>query len=124
MLLYMCMPLTLDVLSDGTRRHLVALLFAEQTLCVCELVAAFDELQPVISRHLALLRDAGWVVARRDGRRMYYRLAHMPAWAELVLQGFVDGGVPRRAWKATFARLTRFAGLPVRRARERLVSAS
>lgn len=111
------MPLTLDVLADGTRRHLVALLFAEQELCVCELVAAFDELQPVISRHLALLREADWVVARRDGRRMYYRLAPMPEWAELVLRGLAEGGIPRREWRAVRTRLARFEGRPVRLAR-------
>lgn len=108
------MALTLDILADGTRRHLVALLFAEQELCVCELVAAFRELQPVISRHLALLREAHWVVARREGRRMYYRLAPMPAWAESILRGLVAGGVPRRQWTAARTRLLRFEGRPVR----------
>ena len=111
------MPVKLDVLADGTRRHLVALLFVEHELCVCELVAAFDELQPVISRHLALLREAKWVVARRDGRRMYYRLAPMPEWAELVLRGLAEGGVPPKVWKATRARLTRY-GRPIRLTRE------
>lgn len=108
------MPRDLDVLSDGTRRHLIALLHVEQELCVCEMEAALDVIQPVISRHLALLRDAGWVVSRREGRRIYYRLARMPTWAQLLLRGLAEGGVPLRAMKAALGRLAQFEGRPVR----------
>lgn len=111
------MSVRLDALADGTRRHLVALLFVERELCVCELVAAFEMLQPVISRHLAVLRAARWVVSRREGRRTYYRLAALPPWAPLVLRGLVAGGVPRAAWAATRSRLHRY-GQPLRLARE------
>lgn len=104
----------LDLLSDGTRRHLLALLHVEQELCVCELEAALREIQPVMSRHLALLRDAGWVSSRREGRRVYYRLAPLPAWAQLLLRGLAEGGVPRKALTASRTRLARFEGRPVR----------
>jgi len=104
----------LDILSDGTRRHLLALLHVEQELCVCELEAALDVIQPVISRHLALLRDARWVASRREGRRMYYRLAPMPEWALLLLRGLAEGGVPSKALTASRTRLSRFEGRPVR----------
>ncbi len=108
------MPIDLDVLSDGTRRQMLALLHGEPELCVCELEAALREIQPVISRHLALLRDAGWVASRREGRRVYYRLATMPEWAQLLLRGLAEGGVPPRALRASRARLARFEGRPVR----------
>jgi len=108
------MTLDLDVLSDGTRRQMLALLQVEPELCVCELEAALDVIQPVISRHLALLRDAGWVASRREGRRIYYRLAPMPDWAQLVLRGLAEGGVPSKALSAARTRLDRFEGRPVR----------
>ena len=104
----------LDILSDGTRRHLLALLRLERELCVCELEAALREIQPVISRHLALLRDAGWVVSRREGRRVYYRLAAMPDWARLLLRGFAEGGVPSKALTTSREQLARFEGRPIR----------
>lgn len=104
----------LDILSDGTRRHMLALLQVEPELCVCELEAALDVIQPVISRHLALLRDAGWVASRREGRRIYYRLAPMPDWAQLLLRGLAEGGVPAKAFSASRSRLARFEGRPVR----------
>ena len=108
------MRLDLDILSDGTRRQMLALLQVEAELCVCELEAALDVIQPVISRHLALLRDAGWVASRREGRRIYYRLAPMPDWARLLLRALAEGGVPSKAMTAARTRLERFEGRPVR----------
>src|SRR5207244_291349 len=43
-------------------------------LCVCYFVELLDEGQPKISRHLAYLRRAGVVAARRDGKWMHYRM--------------------------------------------------
>ncbi len=112
------MALDLDILADSTRRHVLALLHLERELCVCELEAALQVIQPVISRQLALLRDAGWVASRREGRRVYYRLAVLPDWAELLLRGFAEGGVPPKALSAARARLARFEGRPVRLSRK------
>lgn len=42
--------------------------------CVCELVDALDEPQPNVSRDLKVLKDAGLVTERREGRWIYYRL--------------------------------------------------
>jgi ArsR family transcriptional regulator len=108
------MRLDLDILADGMRRHMLAMLQLEQELCVCELEAALGVIQPVISRQLALLRDTGWVASRREGRRVYYRLATMPDWAQLLLRGLAEGGVPAKTLSASRARLARFEGRPVR----------
>ncbi len=43
-------------------------------LCVCELTDATGERQPNVSRHLKLLKAAGLVEERREGRYVYYRL--------------------------------------------------
>jgi ArsR family transcriptional regulator len=55
-------------------------------VCVCYFVAIFDEPQPKISRHLAYLRRAGLVTARRDGKWMHYGLSipSDPAVAEVL----------------------------------------
>jgi ArsR family transcriptional regulator len=43
-------------------------------ICVCYLVEVVDAPQPKISRHLAYLRKAGIVAARREGKWMHYQL--------------------------------------------------
>ena len=60
-------------LADRTRLRLMNLM-AEQEICVCYFVQVIDAPQPKISRHLAYLRRAGVVAARRDGKWMHYRL--------------------------------------------------
>lgn len=104
----------LDVIGDVTRRNILALLAAEGEVCVCELVAALGELQPSVSRHLALLRDAGWIAGRREGTWMHYRLARLPSWAGSVVDGLVSGGVPASALREARARLAAFPGRPPR----------
>jgi DNA-binding transcriptional ArsR family regulator len=53
--------------------------------CVCHLEAYLGLRQALISQHLMVLRDAELVIATRDGRNMYYRLAQ-PELLELVRQ--------------------------------------
>jgi len=58
------------------------LIHAEEEACVCEMTYALEESQPKISRHLALMRDAGLVLARREGTWMHYRIdPGLPSWA-------------------------------------------
>lgn len=60
-------------LADRTRLRVIHLLGSDE-LCVCSVVAALQTSQPKISRHLAYLRRAGLVSARREGKRMHYRI--------------------------------------------------
>ena len=66
-----------QALGDRTRLRLLNLMSAGE-VCVCFFVEALDEPQPKISRHLAFLRKAGLVSARRDAKWMHYSIA-MPA---------------------------------------------
>jgi ArsR family transcriptional regulator len=73
-------------LADPTRLRCLLLLVAEGELCVCELTHALDESQPKISRHLAMLREAGIVSDRREGLWIHYRLnPGLPSWAREIL---------------------------------------
>jgi ArsR family transcriptional regulator, arsenate/arsenite/antimonite-responsive transcriptional repressor len=60
-------------LADRTRLRLLTLI-ADREICVCYFVDILKISQPKISRHLAYLRRAGIVAARRQGRWMHYRL--------------------------------------------------
>lgn len=61
-------------LSDATRIEiLLALREGEQ--CVCDLTAMLESAQSRLSFHLKVLKDAGLIADRREGRWMYYRIA-------------------------------------------------
>lgn len=60
-------------LSDKTRLRLLNLM-RDGEICVCFFTEVLGESQPKISRHLAYLRNAGLVEARRDGKWMHYRI--------------------------------------------------
>ena len=63
-------------LADPTRLRILSLL-GDGEICVCHIHASLDVPQPTASRHLAYLRKAGLVEARRDGIWMHYRLAEI-----------------------------------------------
>lgn len=60
-------------LADKTRLRLLNLM-RDGEICVCFFTEVLNESQPKISRHLAYLRNAGIVEARRDGKWMHYRI--------------------------------------------------
>ena len=77
---------TLGALADPTRRQLLALL-APGELAAGELAERFPVSRPAISRHLRVLREAGLVSSRTDGKRRLYALDPRPlreldAWLE------------------------------------------
>ncbi|MFP4648814.1 MAG: ArsR/SmtB family transcription factor [Halorhodospira sp.] len=79
-------------LSDPTRLRCIALLQLEGRLCVCELTHALGMEQPKVSRHLAQLRQAGLVEARRRGTWIHYRLhPELPSWAQQVITAWSTG---------------------------------
>lgn len=61
-------------LSDETRLRILCLLL-EGELCVCDIMAVLQLPQSTVSRHLAYLKNSGWVDDRRCGVWMYYSLA-------------------------------------------------
>jgi ArsR family transcriptional regulator len=60
-------------LADTTRLRLLNLM-AGREVCVCHFVDILGQSQPKISRHLAYLRQAGVVAARREGKWMHYSI--------------------------------------------------
>ena len=62
----------LSALADETRSRIL-LVLARQELTVSELCAVLQLPQSTVSRHLKILADCGWVLARKDGTRHLYR---------------------------------------------------
>jgi len=62
-----------QALGDRTRLRLLNLM-GDGEVCVCFFVEVLDEPQPKVSRHLAYLRSAGLVEARREGKWANYAI--------------------------------------------------
>lgn len=73
-------------LSDATRLRILGLLLTGE-VCVCHIHETLRISQPKASRHLAYLRAAGLVDARRDGLWMHYKLSDLP---DPILQSVSD----------------------------------
>ena len=73
-------------LSDESRlRMLFALRHGE--LCVCQLIELMGLAPSTVSKHLSILRDAGLLDSRKEGRWVYYRVANKPAFPMFSARG-------------------------------------
>lgn len=63
-----------QALGEENRLRIVNLLLDTDELCVCDIERVLAVPQPRVSRHLVVLKQAGIVVARRNGLWMHYRL--------------------------------------------------
>ena len=72
---------------NSTRAQIIEFLLGGER-CVCEMTGPLDQSQPLVSHHLALLRDAGLLRMRNEGTRTYYAID----WERFDgdLKGFLD----------------------------------
>ena len=75
--------------SDETRLRIIKLL-EHGELCVCDLVAALDMVQPNISFHLAILREAGLIRDRKEGKWTHYSLNESDIFRRLLLYSAIE----------------------------------
>ena len=66
-----------SALSDPTRLRLL-LALRDGELCACQLIGLVELAPSTVSKHMSLLRAAGLVAARKDGRWVHYRLEKRP----------------------------------------------
>lgn len=81
-------------IADPIRRRVLELVRDEEVPAGA-LAAEFDVSRPAVSRHLRVLREAGLVVERREGRHRLYRanlepLAELRSWLEGYWAGRLD----------------------------------
>ena len=60
-------------LSDPIRLEILAYL-RDGEKCVCEIVPHLNLIQPLVSRHLKILKDAGLIRCRKDGTKRLYSI--------------------------------------------------
>ena len=81
-------------LSDGTRLRIVKLL-EKGELCVCDIVAALDLVQPKVSFHLSTLKEAGLIKDRKQGKWIHYSLNETDMFKRMLMVSVcekADGG--------------------------------
>jgi DNA-binding transcriptional ArsR family regulator len=71
-----------NALSDSTRLEILEFLRAGEK-CVCEIIPHVRLIQPVVSRHLKILKDRGLVRDRKDGTRRLYSITE-PKMFEII----------------------------------------
>ncbi len=103
-----------QALGDNTRLRLLNLM-GDQEICVCYFVEILDQPQPKISRHLAYLRNAGIVSARREGKWMHYRIVMPPnEGAAKVLREILEWFKGEKTMQADRAKLTKACCTPAK----------
>lgn len=101
-----------QALGDNTRLRLLNLM-GDQEICVCYFVAILGQSQPKISRHLAYLRSAGVVSARRNGKWMHYRIVTPPNnGAAKVLWQILEWFKEEKTMQADRAKLSKACCVP------------
>ncbi len=101
-------------LSDPTRLRLLNLMDGRE-VCVCYFVEILKQSQPKISRHLAYLRNAGIVSARRQGKWMHYSMERPEdAGAAAILDATLMSFRADPEMRSDLARLSKACGEPQR----------
>lgn len=76
----------MKLLADDTRLTSVVAI-RQGPRCVCDLMSLLTLSQPKVSRHLAILREAGLVTTERRGQWVYYSLANdLPEWITQIIE--------------------------------------
>ena len=65
---------TIGALNDETRLKILRFIDKNGAVCVCDIESAFGMIQSRISRHLKILKDAGFLTVERQGRWAYYAI--------------------------------------------------
>lgn len=65
---------SVSALNDQTRIRLLKFIKINGECCVCDLENSFDMIQSRLSRHLKILKEAGFLKVKREGRWAYYSI--------------------------------------------------
>ncbi len=76
-------------LSDETRLKILSLL-SKSELCVCDIAETLQMTQPNISFHLSMLREAGLIKDKKDGRWIHYSLDDSDLFKRFLLLGIFE----------------------------------
>ncbi len=93
-------------LSDATRLRIVKLL-GHGDLCVCDIVAALAMVQPKVSFHLGVLKGAGLLKDRKQGRWIHYAIDDSEMFKRLLIFSVMEK-IPEATMRDDKRRLEKF----------------
>ncbi|MBF0465687.1 MAG: winged helix-turn-helix transcriptional regulator [Nitrospirae bacterium] len=80
-----------SAVKDETRVMILRFLYTYGETCVCELQASFNMIQSRLSRHLLILKDAGFLKVRREGQWSYYSInAPLDAFKDAIIRQIIS----------------------------------
>ena len=92
------------ILSNPFRIQIALALFGQEA-CVCHLEQMLKKRQAFISQHLMVMRDAGLLDTRREGKYIYYRLSDKESILDLIRQAAKIAGLdPQKYLRCQFSR--------------------
>ncbi len=80
---------TFKALSDETRLRILSLM-KEGEICVCDIAESLGMSQPNISFHLSMLKEAGLIKDRKNGRWIHYSLDDSDMFTRFILLGVFE----------------------------------
>ena len=97
------LTLTFKALSDETRLRIL-LLMKDGEICVCDIADTLKMTQPNISFHLSMLKEAGLIKDRKNGRWVHYSLNDTDMFNRFLLLGIFENMNSATAAKITKSR--------------------
>lgn len=76
-------------LSDETRLRILKLLECGE-LCVCDIVASLDQIQPKVSFHLNVLKEAGFIKDRKQGKWIHYSIDDSDMFRRFLMLSIIE----------------------------------
>ena len=100
------LSIVFKALSDETRLRILKLLEGGE-LCVCHVVVAFGMSQSKVSFHLGVLKAAGFLKDRKEGKWMYYKIDDSDLFRRFLVLSSIER-IPEDALKGDRERLAKF----------------
>ncbi|MDX1809253.1 MAG: metalloregulator ArsR/SmtB family transcription factor [Sulfurospirillaceae bacterium] len=89
---------TAGAINDETRVQILRFIDVYGEVCVCDIESSFDMIQSRISRHLKILKDAGFLRVERRGRWAYYSIRKpLDAFRQAILEeiSYLELNIPK-----------------------------
>ncbi len=84
---------TISAVNDETRIRILRFIDQNDRVCVCDIEKSFNMIQSRVSRHLKILKDAGFLKVKREGRWAHYSIRHpLDAFRQNIIKeiGYLD----------------------------------
>ena len=89
---------TVGAVNDDTRVSILRFINENEKVCVCDIENSFNMIQSRISRHLKILKDAGFLKITKDGRWSYYSIRNpLDIFRQNILKeiSYLDISIPK-----------------------------